>query len=160
MFFVYFQKNFPKFLILGIIGLIFVSNIIFPYNYATIILPIKESFNDYSAPIIDIKNIPTELKEKMINNNVGTFYPAYFEWYVKKPDFVVPYSMSGRNIIVKEIDDYTGVTYVKEPPNREYYFVKDYFSYYKFHDKNEANKFFNECDLSFKNSTLEIFYCK
>lgn len=153
------EKFSSKFLLLGVVFLVLVSNIVFPYNYASVILPVRGSFNDYSAPVIDIKSIPLDLKESMINSTVGTFYPCFFEWYVKKPDFVVPYSMDGRNINPKEIEVYSGVKYTIQPPTGEYYFVKDYFSYFKFKDKTLVDKFFSNCEKVYTNSTLEIYYC-
>jgi len=153
------QKFGKMFIFVALLILLVPSNLFFPLNYVTVINPISGAFNDYSAPIIDLKNIQLELKQEMLNSKIVSLFPASLEWYIKKPDFVIPYSMDGRTKKTSEKEVYSGAPYISTPPQRPYYFVKDYFSASKIININEALAFESGCDKKYSDTSLEIYYC-
>jgi len=85
-------------MIISVIALLIIpSNIFFPYTYVNIIKPIDYNYNDYSAPWTDYKLIPEGLKNELISNTtLISFFSSDVEWYIRKPDYVIPFTMTGK----------------------------------------------------------------
>jgi len=154
------QKYGKWFVVVALLVLLLPSNLFFPLNYVTVINPISGAFNDYSAPIIDFHDVSDSLKQEMNNSTIVSLFPATLEWYIGKPDYVIPYSMDGRAPLVSEKEVYSGAPFITIPPARPYYFVKDYFSASKTKDQNQFLPFEAGCEKKYSNSSITIFYCK
>jgi len=87
-----------KIMIISVIALLIIpSNIFFPYTYVNIIKPIDYNYNDYSAPWTDYKLIPEGLKNELISSTtLISFFSSDVEWYIRKPDYVIPFTMTGK----------------------------------------------------------------
>jgi hypothetical protein len=127
--------------------LIIPSNLIFPSTGVNIIKPIDYNYNDYSAPEINYKGLSPDLISELQNPEnivVGYFSPS-LEWYIAKPDYVLQFSMDGResNQVVRDgFDVYSGAPILQEVPERPYYLVADTFSTSKLND--EQREFLGE----------------
>ncbi|MEI7962001.1 MAG: hypothetical protein WCI04_06725, partial [archaeon] len=153
------EKYGKLFIVVALFVLIIPSNLFFPLNYVTVITPISGAFNDYSSPIIDFSSVPNSLKQEMSSSTLVSLFPAALEWYVSKPDFVIPYSMDGRTPKISDKEVYSGAPFITTPPLRPYYFVKDYFSSSKSKDQNQFDVFESNCESKYSNSSISIFYC-
>ena len=154
------QKYGKLFVFVLMLVILLPSNLFFPLNYVNVITPISGAFNDFSAPIIDMQDVSTSLKQEMNDSTVVSLFPATLEWYITKPDFVIPYSMDGRTPNVTEKEVYSGAPYITSPQQRPYFFVKDYFSASKAHDQNQLDLFANNCEKKYFNNSVEIYYCE
>jgi hypothetical protein len=154
--------------------LIFPSNLFFPYSYVNIIKPIGESYADYTTPEIDIKDMPENIKAILNNENstVITYFSSSFEWYYKKPDYVLPFSMDGRgedqisyiNKNNETVDRYSGAKILTagiklSPP---YYIIADEFSTSKLKpgQKEFLNNLTEGCDLLYKELDIKVYSCQ
>jgi len=140
------------------------SNLFLTYNATNIILPIDNNFNDYSSPYTDYKNVNLNLTEKPMI----TYFSSDFEWYFKKPDYVLPFSMNGLghdqisiNKSGELVDKYSGAKILIKKPEDGYYLFADGFSVSKlkkdqleFHDN-----LTNGCDLIWDEVDLKVWDC-
>jgi hypothetical protein len=90
------MKDTEVYLIAIFAVLIIPSNIVFPQTGVNILRPIDYNLYDYSAPEINLKDVPEGLKNEIKESVVVGYFSPEVEWYLKKPDFVVPFSMDGR----------------------------------------------------------------
>ncbi|MFA5856818.1 MAG: glycosyltransferase family 39 protein [Candidatus Pacearchaeota archaeon] len=151
--------------------LIIPSNLIYPFTAGNIINPIDYNFYDYSAPEINMKNIPAELMIELQNENnkLISFFSSSVEWYIRKPDYVIPFTMDGRaedqisynNSQGRSVDVYSGAEIYKEKPNGKYYVIEDYFSVTKLKPKQREryNLLIKGCEIVFQNSDVKIREC-
>jgi len=153
------QKYGKLFVFVLMLVILLPSNLFFPLNYVNVITPISGAFNDFSAPIIDMQDVPTALKQEMNDSTVVSLFPATLEWYITKPDFVIPYSMNGRTPKISEKEVYSGVSFINRPPQKPYFFVKDFFSASKSHDQNQFVEFEENCEKKYFNNSVEVYYC-
>jgi hypothetical protein len=160
--------------------LIFPSNLVFPHTYVNVIKPINYNFNDYSAPFTDYKAIPeevmTQLKDK--NNTLISLFSSDVEWYIRKPDYAIPFSMDGRgddqisfNKIVggeetgEIVDTYSGAPILtnKTELKGEYYVTQDSYSYskLKLNQKERFDALVRNCSAIYESKTedLKIWAC-
>jgi hypothetical protein len=148
--------------------LIIPSNLIFPSTGVNIIKPIDYNYNDYSAPEINYKNLdPALIAELQDPNNIaiGYFTPS-LEWYVTKPDYVLQFSMDGREssqVIRDGIDVYSGQPVLDRMlDGEEYYIVADTFSTSKLKPTqvDNLNYLTEGCEIVYESSDLKIYKCQ
>jgi len=157
-------------IILGAIVLLVLipSNIFYPFSYTMVILPVSNNFGDYSAPIINVKQIPasllTELKDH--GNTLITFFSPSVEWYIKKPDFVIPFSLDGRGndqitIPDKNVDVYSGAPILEEKPSGKYYVLEEFFASVKLKSSQriDFNALILDCGTIYANKDIRIYEC-
>jgi hypothetical protein len=152
--------------------LIFPSNLVFPYTGVNIIKPINYNYNDYSSPEINLKQIPQHLYLELNNeeNTVVTFFSSSFEWYIRKPDYVLVFSMDGRGddqISYKTngdvVDVYSGALILTEDEvlEKPYYVIVDDFSKAKLkpYQKDNLEKLVEGCGIEYVGRDVDIFKC-
>ncbi len=110
-----------------IVFLIIPSNLFFPYSYVTIFSPVDYQLHDRSSPVIDYKNV--DLNSEI---PVGVLFSPSYMWYHHKPDFVLAFSLTGRqkdSIVYNGQDIYSGAAVINTSlPSQPYTFYADYFS--------------------------------
>ncbi|MFA5993192.1 MAG: glycosyltransferase family 39 protein [Candidatus Pacearchaeota archaeon] len=179
----YLYEKYDKIFLIAIIGVLLIpSNIFFPYTFVNVIKPIdyNHAAMDYSSPETNYKIIPmnvlNELKNK--NNTLISFFSADVEWYIRKPDLVIPFSMDGRgedeisynstdiNNVTKIVDIYSGAPIINYSQTskikRPYYVTADSFSYFKLKPGQLAS-FSNltaNCSLAYSADDLKVFECR
>ena len=164
-------EKYGKIILITILVLLIIpSNLFFPQTYINIIKPIDYHFNDYSAPATNYKNIPLDILNKLKDseNVLISYFSSDVEWYVRKPDFVLPFSMDGRgedqismNSSNGEVDRYSGALILKNIPDKPYYLIADAFSVSKLKEK--QREFLNElkegCEIFYGAGDLKIYNC-
>lgn len=169
--FSYLLEKYGKIMLISIILIVIVpSNIFFPHTYVNIISPIDYAFNDASAPATNYKALPDELVSSIKQNTLVSYFSSDVEWYLKKPDYVLPFSMDGRgsdSISRKNskgimIDVYSGAPILNFIPNSPYHVTADRFSTSKLSPI--QRKFLEElvggCEKVYVASDLIVWFCK
>ncbi len=149
--------------------LIIPSNLVYPYTYVNVIKPISYNYNDFSAPTIYLKDIPAETQQILQENNVVVYFSSTYEWYIGKPDHVLPFSMNGIgndqismiNEKGKRVDEYSGALILEEKPEGAYYLVADHFSVSKLKGSQLElhDELINGCSVVYENPSVKIFGC-
>jgi len=150
--------------------LIIPSNLFFPHTYVNMINPIDYNYNDYSAPEINLKEIPLELKKELISNKLLCLFSPSVERYIKKPDYVFPFSMTGignddisyENELGEIVDVYSGAKISTQRPEGKYYVIGDYYSWSKLKptQREEFDQIIKDCVVSYENKDLKIYLCE
>lgn len=145
------------------------SNLFFPQAYVNVITPVDYNFNDYSAPETNFKAIPSSVLADLKSETIlVSYFSPNVEWYIRKPDFVVPFSLNGIGEDQvstfkegKQVDLYSGAPILKEKPTEEYNLIADSFSVSKL--KPSQREFFSEltrdCTIMYTNYDLQIYNC-
>lgn len=168
-----YEKLGKTIIILIVVLLIFPSNIFFPHTYVNVINPIDYNYNDYSAPWTDYKSISESLKEELKSNiTLISLFSSDFEWYIRKPDYVIPFTMDGRgddqisfnNSKGEIVDRYSGASIINYSyiPERPYYVNADYFSFSKLKPSQREDFYIltEGCEVKYEKIDLRIFYCE
>jgi len=162
-------EKYGKIILISLIALLVIpSNLFFPYTYVTILKP-TIGYTDYSAPTTDYKNLPFDLVANMRNNTLVSLYSSDVEWYIKKPTYVIPFTMDGRgddqisrnNSYGGVVDRYSGALILKEKPKEDFYLTADIFSVSKLkpYQQDSFNKLIENCTVSYTSVELKIYYC-
>ncbi|MFA4960415.1 MAG: glycosyltransferase family 39 protein [Candidatus Pacearchaeota archaeon] len=170
LFFSFLYERYGKYVLIAIVFvLIFPSNLIFPHTGINIIKPIDYNFYDYTAPEINLKNIQPTLKIDIEKNILISYFSSGVEWYIKKPDFVLPFSMDGRgsdqisynNSDGNTVDIYSGSPILQSRPLESYYLIADIFSTSKLRpsQREMLNLLIKNCSISYENQDLKIYNC-
>ncbi|OQA31910.1 MAG: hypothetical protein BWY55_00207 [archaeon ADurb.Bin336] len=171
--FYFLAKKYDNLLIIIFFVMIFLtSNLFNPFIYSTILVPTYRNFNDFSAPEINYKNIPSELLSELKeeDSRIITLYSSHVEWYIKKPFLIIPFSMSGKgtntinyynSLIDKNVDVYSGQEFLEEKPSFEFYFIGDNFSLSKLKPTQVGflDTILDDCTELYKNSSIVIKKC-
>lgn len=159
-------EKYGKIILISVVFLLLIpSNLFFPHTYINMIKPVDYNYNDYSAPEIDLKNLPLELVQELRENKLMCLFSSSVEWYIKKPDYVFPFSMSGignDTISYDGVDVYSGALISMERPEGSFYFILDYYSVSKL-KPNQVEKLDNileGCVISYENRDLQIYECE
>jgi len=165
LFISFLYEKYGKIMLIAIFFLLIIpSNIFFPHTYVNMIKPVDYNYNDYSAPEINLKEIPLELEEKIKNNKLLSLFSPSVERYVKKPDYVFPFSMTGigdDSVSYGEVDVYSGAKITTQSPKKPYYVIADYYSLTKLKpfQKEDFDKIIKNCDAPYENKDLKIYEC-
>jgi len=166
------RKQFLPVLIV-LVALIFAaSNIFFPASFGFAIFPPQTNLEDSSAPIISFSGVPAVLYEeiKYSGTEIITLYSPPVEWYFKKPDRTIPFTLTGlhadeTSILEGEklVDIYSGSTTINNLNEiyDSYFFIEEYFASSKlgFNDKVALDTIKKKCEFRFENKSIAIFYC-
>jgi len=167
--FSFLYDKYGKLMIIPIAVLILMpSNLFYTQSYTNIILPVDYQFRDSSAPTTDYKNLPIELKDQIKDGVLISYFSSDVEFYLKKPDYVVPFSMDGRgtdqisfNSSEGLVDRYSGAPILTERPNKSYYLTSDSFSVSKL--KGGQLEFYQlltqNCTREYQSHDLIIWKC-
>src|SRR3989339_121772 len=143
------------------------SNLFFLHTYVNMIKPVDYNFNDYSAPFTDYKNVPSELIDEMKKGILVSYFSSDVQWYIKKPDYVLPFSMNGIgedsiswNCSIGVCDRYSGALMLNEDLE-SYYLVADLFSVSKLNDEQRLRYegLIEGCSLVWEQVDLKIYHC-
>jgi len=165
--------KYGKIMLISIIALLLIpSNIFFPFNYVNILNPVDYNYNDPSAPWTNYKNLPESLVfELRESNTVIALFSLDFQRYVRKPDYVIPFSMSGRgydeisyiNSKNTLVDKYSGAEILNYSalPEKPYYVISDAFSTRKLNAVQRENfgNLTSNCSIAYSNYDLKIYSC-
>jgi len=158
-------EKYGKIMLISVVFLLLIpSNLFFPYTYVNIIKPIDYNYNDFSAPEIDLKNLPPELVQELRENKLMCLFSPSVEWYIKKPDYVFPFSMTGignDTISYNGADVYSGALISTEKPEEDFYFIVDYYSENKLkpNQKEVLNGILKDCEIKYENRDLQVLKC-
>ncbi|MCH7850987.1 MAG: hypothetical protein IH845_05075 [Nanoarchaeota archaeon] len=171
----YLYEKYGKIILVVIaVLLIFPSNLIFPHTSVNILKPIDYSLYDPSAPTTDYKALPEELLLELRNpdNTLISYFSSDVEWNIRKPDFVLPFSLDGRgsdqvsynNTDGDNVDRYSGapiLDMLDMTLEEDYYLIVDRFSSSKL--KAKQREFLGEltegCEVSYESFDLKIYEC-
>jgi len=139
--FAFLYERFGRIMLLPLAFLILVpSNLFFPATFSNAILPLGLDYTDISIPRIDLKSLPASLLAELKDPSVVivTYFSPPVEWYIKKPTYVLPFSMTGRgsdelsyNSSGTFVDRYSGVPIINQTnqfPPRPYYLIEQSFA--------------------------------
>jgi len=167
-------EKFGKIMLVALVVLLLIpSNLFFPYTYTNVVVPIDYNFNDISAPETNYRNIPIDLILDLKHGDAKLIclFSSNVEWYLRKPDFVIPFSMNGlgedqisRNNSQNQIvDRYSGALILdyNSLPAKPYYVLEDYFSAVKLKPEQKANfdMLIDGCELKYEDETLKVLGC-
>lgn len=164
-------EKYGKIILLVIaILLIFPSNIFFPYTSINILKPIDYSLYDSSAPNTNYKNLPLELLSELKDskNTLISYFSSDVEWNIRKPDYVLPFSMDGRgddhisyNSSKGVVDRYSGAPILNTLLEKPYYLLADRFSVSKL--KSTQRRFLEDltegCQIPYESLDLRVYWC-
>jgi len=160
--------------------LVFPSNLIYPYTYVNIIKPINynHGYSDYSSPETDYKSVPENIAIKLRDkdNTLVSLFSSDVEWYIRKPDYVIPFSMNGigedqisfnktiNGVRTAEmVDSYSGALILtsKTELKKLYYVTADTFSVSKLKSgqKQRLDKLVEGCEAVYSADDLNIYEC-
>jgi hypothetical protein len=172
--FSFLYEKFGKIMLVPIfILLILPSNLIFPHTYTNVIIPISYNLNDLSAPETNYKVIPQDLMAELKNphNTVISLFSSNVEWYIKKPNYVIPFTMNGIgedqismiNSNNKTVDRYSGAEILNYSnlPAKPYYVLGDFFSASKLKPEQRENfeNLTSNCTEKYASDDLVIWKC-
>jgi len=160
-------EKYGKIMLLSIFFvLIFPSNLFFPFGYVNILTPVSQDYRDNSSPEINYKELPLDIQEELRNTDktIIVFFSPSFEWYIDKPDYVMPFSMSGEGedgISYEGNDIYSGAEILKEKPSGPYYLIVDRFAEGKLKEaqKQSLNSLKENCKEYYKTPDITIYDC-
>lgn len=149
-------------IVLAII-LIYPSNIFFERGYLTVLQPEEISHYSSSEPILEYKSISPNTRELIENNPLVVMWSPGAEWYLKKPDYVIPFSLSGLSsgyTLSDNRDIYTGAE-VFDSQIRDFILIEDIFGYLKLNETERARveSIKAECAVLEESRTLRISNC-
>jgi hypothetical protein len=169
LFLAYMYDTYGKGIIVAIILIaVLPSNILLPYTYATMLVPTTAQFYDPSAPYNDYKTIPEDVLLDMQNTTLISYFAPDVQFYIKKPNYVLPFSLDGRSedqiSITKNnqtIDRYSGAPILTEIPERPYYLTADDFSVRKLRTSQREfhESLIENCSISHQDHAYRIYSC-
>ncbi|MDP3987081.1 MAG: glycosyltransferase family 39 protein [Nanoarchaeota archaeon] len=146
------------------------SSLFFPHTYVNVLNPIDYQFNDPSAPYTDYKNLPEELKTDLVSETILiSYFSADVDFYLRKPDFVLPFSLNGigedqisiENSKGEIVDRYSGALVLVEMLEKPYNLVADSFSVSKLkpNQRDFHESLIEGCELRYSSIDLRVYSC-
>jgi len=181
--FSFLYEKFGKLILIAIIAILIIpSNIVYPYTYVNVINPIdhNHAYGDFTTPETNYKNLPINITNELKSNNtiLVSFFSSDVEWNIKKPNYIIPFTMDGRgydevsynktqiinNINTTQVVDiYSGAPIINynSPPKKPYYITQDSFSYSKLKPDQLAdyNNLTKDCSALYSANDLKILKC-
>jgi len=148
------------------------SNVFFPSSFGFVLAPPQENLKDISAPEISFAGIPVEVYEDIMYSGaeIVSLYSPHVEWYLKKPDSVLPFSMNGTyagEVSIKVnnelVDIYSGAPVILDLESKtgRFFFIEEYFASSKlaFNDRVALDSIKKKCAFRYANDSIAIFEC-
>jgi len=169
-----YEKYGKIFLIAIFFVLVLPSTLFFPL-YGINVLNLGYTYYDYSAPITDYKNLNNVYYGipyiDFENSTLISFFSSNVEWYIKKPDYVLPFSMNGigedqisYNSSKGIVDVYSGAPILEygNIPEKLYYVFVDSFSVSKLKpfQTDNLNMLIEGCENIYQRPDLRIYKCE
>lgn len=159
----YLLEKYGKIFYIALIALIVIpSNLFFPATGTIILEPISTNFHDASAPYTNYKDL--DLPE---NITLVSFFSSDVEWYLRKPDYVIPFSMDGVgydqiswNSSNGLVDRYSGAL-IFDYNLTNFYLTADAFSVSKLkgYQRTEFNNLISNCSIYYSARDLIVYRC-
>lgn len=145
-----------------IFSIIYPSNLFFE-EPLTIIKPEIIELKSFSEPSLDYKSLNYETLDSIKNSTLVCFFSPACEWYLKKPDYVIPFSLNGLNsgyMIYNNTDSYTGAPLFNYNQNN-LILIEDRFSISKLNNSEQMNylEFKQNCIEIDKTSSIKVLSC-
>lgn len=157
--FSFLYEKYGKIILITLLFLIIVpSNLIFPLSYVNVLAPISYNFNDASAPEINYKNISNDLLTLLRSNTLVSYFSPSIEWYIKKPDYVIPFSMTGLDESSSDVDVYSGAKMFNSL-NKTFYLIVDNFSFSKLNSTQVDSLMRLNCEINYTGNDFKIYLC-
>jgi len=171
---VFLAEKYGKILFVAIIALVLIpSNLFYPFSYVTMLVPSQNNLNDFSAPEINFKTIPLETLNELKKSEsiIITHYSPPVEWYIKKPDLVMPFTMTGQgNDAISYnknglfVDIYSGAPMIYDVnalPDKKFFYIEQGFAFSKLKGEqiNFISEMKNKCSLIHENNDLKVYSC-
>ncbi|VVB75310.1 Dolichyl-phosphate-mannose-protein mannosyltransferase [uncultured archaeon] len=161
----------PVLIVLGVL-LVVCSNIFFPNSFGFALLAPSENLIDASAPEISFAGIPASVHAELMDSGsvVVSLYSPPVEWYLKKPKYVLPFSLNGTyadEISIKKdgelVDIYSGSEVIRglDELSGKFFFIEEYFASSKLEltKKIALDSVKKRCSFRFANKSIAIFEC-
>jgi len=144
-------------------AIIYPSNLFFQSNYLTVVKPQAITSYETTEPIIDYKSLSESTKNIIISSDIVTLSSPGVEWYLKKPEYVIPFSLNGLEsgyALYEGKDAYTGGE-VFNNQTQNFVLLEDYFGYSKLSNKelDNLNKIKAGCKIIEESNTLRVYSC-
>lgn len=170
--FSFLYERYGKLMLIPLVLLLLIpSNLFFPLTYGTVLKPINNQMSDSSAPVIEYKNIPDFLVTELKNTKLVTYFSPAVEYYIKKSDYVLPFSMDGRgsdsisinNSKNQVVDKYSGASMIQNISKleEEFYFIASSYAVSKLKEEQIGNIEYAEdkCEVEISGNTFKVYYC-
>jgi 4-amino-4-deoxy-L-arabinose transferase-like glycosyltransferase len=163
IFFSILYEKFGKLILIALVfALIYPSNLFFQHNYNTVLSP-SINFYDYTAPSLDYKSINKSTLNLLQDSELLVFFSPGASWYIKKPDYVFPFSDSGLGnyALYNNKDYYTGANITQTKPQGKFMILEDSFSQQKL-NSSEAQAYSlikQNCSLIEQTQSLKVYSC-
>jgi len=161
----------PALVVLAVLVIV-CSNIFFPNSFGFALSPPQKNLDDISAPEISFAGIPADVYDEVMysGGEIVTFYSPHVEWYLRKPDHTIPFSLNGvfdDEISIEKngrlIDIYSGAVVISELGGiyGKYFFIDEFFASSKleFLEKVALDSVKKNCIFRFSNKSIAIFEC-
>lgn len=157
--FSFLYEKYGKIILLTLLLFIVIpSNLVFPLSYVNIILPVSYNFNDVSSPEITYSEIPTSLLASLRSNVLVSYFSPSVEWYIKKPDYVIPFSMTGLDEGFTNVDVYSG-SKMFTSLNESFYLIVDNFSFSKLNSTQVDSLMSLDCEVNYTGKDFIVYLC-
>jgi len=178
--FSFLYEKYGKLILIAIIAVLLIpSNIFYPYTYVNVINPIdhNHAHGDFTTPETNYKLVPQNITSELKNNNTVliSFFSSDVEWYIKKPTYVIPFTMDGRGYDqisynktkssgeLETVDIYSGAKIINysSPIKKPFYITQDTFSYSKLTTSqlNDYTSLTKDCNAIYEADDLKIIEC-
>lgn len=153
-----------------ILALVYPSNLFFD-NPLTIIRPEVVNIASSSEPVLDYKGLNENAVFAINDNMVVALWTPGLAWYIKKPEYFIPFSLDGTSngyAIYDGKDAYTGALefnvsnydeFVND--NGNFVYVEDSFGYGKLNEgeKEGVDRMRGDCVLIDKTGSVGVYEC-
>lgn len=158
----YMYEKYGKLILISVLILLLVPSNLFYYNYVNVVKPVASNLNDYSAPV-------TNYKDLSFDGQLVSFFSSDVEWYLRKPSYVIPFSMDGRgddqiswNTTNGVVDRYSGALifdYSKDIGS--FYLLADSFSVskLKLEQRTKFDELTSRCSVVYSKVDLKVYEC-
>lgn len=145
------------------LAIIYPSNLFFESNYLTVVKPQSSYPGTITEPVIDYKFISESTKELILSKPLLVLSTPGVEWYLKKPDYIIPFSLNGLETgyaLYNEVDSYTGAEIWNNQVS-EFIYLEDGFGHSKLGpSKREQLETMKEnCELLEESRSLRVYSC-
>jgi|SRR3989344_299327 len=142
------------------------SNLFFSSGNLTIIKPESLQTLSNTEPVLDYKSLSDSTKQDIIDSPLVVLSSPGVEWYLKKPDYVISFSLNGLDSgfeVYNEKDVYTGAELfnLKNPQISQLILIEDAFGYAKL--SSESREYLDSlkesCSLVEESSNVKVYSC-
>lgn len=143
-------------------AIVYPSNLFFNEGNMTVVVPTAIEMKGTTTPVMNYNGLSAETMGILKENKVVVIATPGFEWYIKKPEYAIPYSLSGLGDPAMDngLDVYTGASEFNFN-EKNFVYVEDYFGYGKLNAdvKARVDGMKENCNLIEKIEGLSVWRC-